>query len=636
MAIQNYINKIRNAIYGKDVRESIAAAIEECYEDATTTEPSFTNMEVVYARGTYNTLSDRENAQDAAVAAEAATRQTEDATSRAYADSLNTAREAAEQAIIGSVDTERAARVSADSNLQTQINELVAPTGEAPSAAEVQNARIGANGTTYSSLGEAIRGQVGDLQTWLGDDCFYSQTRAARLMDISVNVSAGDVLYFKPVTWTGASFTAINMFGRKNNQDVSLASVSALGEDGFGVAKESYSTIRIVVATSSVPTSNQTMEVYFRNLSTLSDVSQYTFRNSYDLTRTIKNGFSFNSAVVPAPYNDLNTLPVGTVAAYTGTAAANTSNCPLRSWFIIMSYNQSSTNPASSQQVLTEVNTGVQFRRSYNGTWSEWVSETVPMYVNSTGWHGNYKAYTTFKAGMEAAIKAKGCTLHIDSGTYNVLDEFGSSYLNAYDEENACGCLIGNGITVEFDNAAKVTANYTGSNDLIKQYFSPLNVTGDFTLINATIEVQNVRYCVHEDINTVTTVPSAYKGKYIDCNMVHNGNNLSGWTSNFCIGAGASPNAVTTIIGGRYTANNSRHVPIFWHNYGSTGSANSRVIINRVILGASDHLHFRRSASAGNTVYVDVSGCLFGAAISYADGAPDKFDITEWNNTIRS
>jgi lysophospholipase L1-like esterase len=41
--------------------------------------------------------------------------------------------------------------------LQSQINQIIAPSGEAPSAAEVQNARIGADGVTYDSLGDAIR-----------------------------------------------------------------------------------------------------------------------------------------------------------------------------------------------------------------------------------------------------------------------------------------------------------------------------------------------------------------------------------------------------------------------------------------------------------------------------------------------
>ena len=60
-------------------------------------------------------------------------------------------------------------REDADDNLQTQIDQIVAPTGGAPSEAEVTNARIGADGTVYTSLGDAIRSQVGFLDDSLFD-----------------------------------------------------------------------------------------------------------------------------------------------------------------------------------------------------------------------------------------------------------------------------------------------------------------------------------------------------------------------------------------------------------------------------------------------------------------------------------
>lgn len=63
----------------------------------------------------------------------------------------------------GEIDREANARISADSNLQSQIDQIIAPSGEAPSAAEVQNARIDADGVTYDTLGKAIRTQYNEL-----------------------------------------------------------------------------------------------------------------------------------------------------------------------------------------------------------------------------------------------------------------------------------------------------------------------------------------------------------------------------------------------------------------------------------------------------------------------------------------
>lgn len=64
------------------------------------------------------------------------------------------------------INAEASTRQNADSNLQSQINQIVAPSGEAPSAAEVQNARIDVEGFTNTSLGEAIRSQVTRLEKY--------------------------------------------------------------------------------------------------------------------------------------------------------------------------------------------------------------------------------------------------------------------------------------------------------------------------------------------------------------------------------------------------------------------------------------------------------------------------------------
>lgn len=65
---------------------------------------------------------------------------------------------------INSETTARTAGLAqVQSTLQSQIDQLVSPSGEAPSAAEVENARVGADGLTYSTLGDAIREQNTDI-----------------------------------------------------------------------------------------------------------------------------------------------------------------------------------------------------------------------------------------------------------------------------------------------------------------------------------------------------------------------------------------------------------------------------------------------------------------------------------------
>ena len=56
--IRDLLNKIRYATYGKEVRQSIHDAIEECYATASVDHDN-ANMEVKMARGSHNTLNDR-------------------------------------------------------------------------------------------------------------------------------------------------------------------------------------------------------------------------------------------------------------------------------------------------------------------------------------------------------------------------------------------------------------------------------------------------------------------------------------------------------------------------------------------------------------------------------------------------
>ena len=77
------------------------------------------------------------------------------------------ARIAADTTLQSNINAEALTRGSTDASLQSQINQLIAPTGTAPSAAEVENARIGADGKTYVTLGDAIRGQINDVNDTL-------------------------------------------------------------------------------------------------------------------------------------------------------------------------------------------------------------------------------------------------------------------------------------------------------------------------------------------------------------------------------------------------------------------------------------------------------------------------------------
>lgn len=75
------------------------------------------------------------------------------------------ARQAADNTLQSNINAEASTRATQDASLQAQIDQLIAPSGSAPSAAEIENARVGADGTTYPTLGDAIRTQVTDVKS---------------------------------------------------------------------------------------------------------------------------------------------------------------------------------------------------------------------------------------------------------------------------------------------------------------------------------------------------------------------------------------------------------------------------------------------------------------------------------------
>lgn len=107
------------------------------------------------------------------------------------------ARASADATLQSNISTEASTRQTQDAVLQAEIDQIIAPTGEAPSAAEVQNARIGVDGTTYDTLGNAIRGQVGDLKNALNN-----QQKASLLPIRNMQTASGN-LTSNSTKWSG-------------------------------------------------------------------------------------------------------------------------------------------------------------------------------------------------------------------------------------------------------------------------------------------------------------------------------------------------------------------------------------------------------------------------------------------------
>jgi len=115
--------------------------------------------------------------RDARISSDAAIREEIKGTKEsldAAIDDEAAARKSAMASMLTEIRSESMTRAAEDANLQTQIDQIVAPTGAAPSAAEIENARIGADGKVYPTLGDAIRTQHTNLQDVLENGGIYT------------------------------------------------------------------------------------------------------------------------------------------------------------------------------------------------------------------------------------------------------------------------------------------------------------------------------------------------------------------------------------------------------------------------------------------------------------------------------
>jgi endonuclease/exonuclease/phosphatase family metal-dependent hydrolase len=156
--IQDYLNLIKNAIYGKDVRQAIHDGIQQCYYDG---KAGSTDLEARQrldsAEGSISSLGSR----------------------------MSTAE--------NDIDV-----------LDSRVDQIVAPSGEAPSAAEVTDARIGADGVIYSNLGDAVRTQSSDLKVSLDaeKDGGYYWLSLAYTSGGYINGATGEVVAYSGWKYT--------------------------------------------------------------------------------------------------------------------------------------------------------------------------------------------------------------------------------------------------------------------------------------------------------------------------------------------------------------------------------------------------------------------------------------------------
>lgn len=256
--------------------------------------------------------------------------------------------------------------------------------------------------------------------------------------------------------------------------------------------------------------------------------------------------------------------------------------------------------------------------------------------------------YTTIKEAAAFAKDYANTTIIVEAGTYDIIEEMGADYFDAFTSSTSenSGIILTNGVHLIFRSNAFVVCNYTGGNDYVKKKFSPFVVdkgqhTG-FTIENMHLSASNVRYCVHDDTGAQKT---PYRNVYRNCHMYIDNTANTAWTAEACIGGGTGCGTEVLIENCYFDCGvTSGWNPkvVNYHNCATTYSpCRSNIIVK--------DCYFAGVTTCGCSHYGDhdelsrmiVCGCSMAVAPSmrFEDSATypnENFELIAWNNEVRS
>lgn len=250
--------------------------------------------------------------------------------------------------------------------------------------------------------------------------------------------------------------------------------------------------------------------------------------------------------------------------------------------------------------------------------------------------------FTTIKSAVETACKLLNSTVIVESGSYNLVTEFGKTFLDGLSaSQNYYGMMLYNGIHLIFSPLADVTFDYDGTNTWIIQNFSPFN-TGNkigFTIEGLVINARNCRYIIHDDPrpgNKTNHSKNVYKNCFFS---MFPSPNFESWKNHQIIGGGfgdATEIEINScVFRDIFTDDVDYYSAISYHNSTSgSDSYKSTLVIKNCVFYPKNRIALEGYGDSAIKSLALISGNVLQNATTdiVYDNTVDNILVYKWNN----
>lgn len=556
------------------------------------------------------------------------------------------ARQAADNTLQSNINAEASSRATTDASLQSQINQLVAPEGAAPSAAEITNARVGADGTVYQTLGDAIRGQVTDVKSAMTN--FFTNVEATFPSDFKVGTYTPDEsgnLQYVPYP------NSICSLGSYVTTEITKI-VAKTGYQFLVITKQADETWALGTWATSYTVPKAT-EIYI--VIRKADITAGKLEYKHNVTVTL-----------PAIQNTLNsvkTVPVLIEAANYQTLLPDVDDANGNNVFILNFALNSTEIPANlpytsnlNSKTALLLTTDVRYSSSANiGAWQMLFGQYGEIWRRIRLVNG-WQPWTCIKGAtlvvgvdfgritdaVNVSNAIPNSTIYINAGYYDLLTELTAVYpdfFTAYsaNRKHGRGLEVGNNVKIVASPDAVILCNYTGDDENFIQNFSPfMTLETDMEMDGVRINCSRIKYGVHDDPLVKTT---RYRHAYKNCKIIVN-NSDSPKNFRACIGGGLGKQATITVEGCYFSSAGlaDNQGIIGWHN-SIQNDAESKIYISGNYCEQGTYRAGYYGPSTRPTINIVCNNSFKSAPFverENADYNNQNMRLLAWNNEVRT